>query len=96
MKKEINYYVIGGQYASYNYGGTRTLLGAKRLAGKHKEYWDNWAGWHKPMIYKADDCELRKNFYGKDYYPKWNSSPVAFWDEFTGKWESDASILWCR
>lgn len=26
--KEINYYVIGGQYAAYCHGGTKTLLGA--------------------------------------------------------------------
>ena len=36
--KKINYYVIGGQYASYCYGGTPTLIGAKRLARKSAEY----------------------------------------------------------
>ena len=42
--KKINYYVIGGQYVSYCYGGTPTLIGAKRLASKSAEYWDNWQG----------------------------------------------------
>ena len=39
--KQINYYVIGGQYETYCYGGTPTLIGAKRLATKNMEYWDN-------------------------------------------------------
>lgn len=58
MTKKINYYVIGGQYESCCYGGTPTLIGAKRLATKNEEYWDNWQGWHKPAIYKAEDTEL--------------------------------------
>ena len=53
-----NYYVIGGQYESYCYGGTPTLIGAKRIANKNKEYWDNWQGWHTPAIYKADDTQV--------------------------------------
>ena len=56
-KNAKNYYVIGGQYESVCYGGTLTLLGAKRLAGKNVEYWDNWQGWHKPLIYRAEDTE---------------------------------------
>ena len=56
--KQINYYVIGGQYESYCYGGTPTLIGAKRLATKNMEHWDNWQGWHKPKIYKAEDTEI--------------------------------------
>ena len=40
MKKN-NYYVIGGQYEIICYGGTPTLIGAKRLATKNEEYWDN-------------------------------------------------------
>lgn len=59
MKKEIKFYVIGGQYEHICYGGAPTLIGAKRMATKHKEYWDNWQGWHKPRIYKAEDtCEI--------------------------------------
>ncbi len=53
--KKINYYVIGGQYETCCYGGTPTLIGAKRMATKCMEYWDNWQGWHKPNIYKAED-----------------------------------------
>lgn len=58
MKKENNYYVIGGQYESCCYGGTPTLIGAKRLANKNREYWDNWQGWYIPAIYKAEDTEI--------------------------------------
>ena len=56
--KRNNYYVIGGQYESYCYGGAPTLIGAKRLANKSKEYWDNWQGWHTPLVYHADDTEI--------------------------------------
>ncbi len=54
MKK---YQVIGGQYEPYWYGESDSLHGAKIIAGKNKEYWDNWQGWHTPKIYKAEDCE---------------------------------------
>lgn len=40
MKKQ-NFAIIGGQYAFYCYGFTPTLTGAKRLARKNLEYWDN-------------------------------------------------------
>lgn len=56
MKKE-NYAVIGGQYETYYYGSTETLLQAKRLATRNKEYWDNWQGWHTPKIYKIEDTK---------------------------------------
>ena len=66
--KKINYYVIGGQYVSYCYGGTPTLIGAKRLASKSAEYWDNWQGWHIPDIYKAEDVEdVKMVFYESRY-----------------------------
>ena len=57
-KKENNFYVIGGQYESYCYGGTPTLIGARRLANSNREYWDNWQGWHTPKIYAAKDTEV--------------------------------------
>lgn len=60
MKKN-NYYVIGGQYESVCYGGAPTLIGAKRLANKCREYWDNWQGWHTPSIYKAEDTEVAES-----------------------------------
>lgn len=54
MKK---YQVIGGQYEQYQYGESDSLHGAKIIAGRNKEYWDNWQGWHTPLIYKKEDCE---------------------------------------
>ena len=52
MKK---YQVIGGQYESKWYGESDSIRGAKIIAGKNKEYWDNWQGWHTPKIYAAED-----------------------------------------
>ena len=49
------YQVIGGQYEQYWYGESDSLRGAKIIAGRNKEYWDNWQGWHTPYIYKAED-----------------------------------------
>ena len=77
MKKANHYYVIGGQYAAYCYGGMPTLTGAKRLASKSAEYWDNWQGWHIPKIYKAEDVEDAINFYGETKAPSDGASPVA-------------------
>lgn len=54
---EYKYYVIGGQYESVCYGGAKTLIGAKRKAGQCLEYWDNWQGWHRPLVYAAEDVE---------------------------------------
>ena len=62
MKKN-NFVIIGGQYAFYSYGFTPTLTGAKRLARKNLEYWDNWQGWHVPEIYRTEDVEKVTNFY---------------------------------
>jgi hypothetical protein len=53
MKK---YQVIGGQYEQHYYGESDSIHGAKIIAGKNKEYWDNWQGWHTPNIYHAADC----------------------------------------
>ena len=58
------YQVIGGQYEYQWYGESDSLRGAKIIAGKHKEYWDNWQKWHTPRIYKAEDC---KKIVCKDY-----------------------------
>lgn len=71
------YYVIGGQYASYCYGGAPTLTGAKRLASKSVEYWDNWQGWHVPSIYSAEDVEDVTNYYGETRAPRYGVRPVA-------------------
>ena len=53
--EKINYYVIGGQYEYICYGGTPTLIGAKRLANRCGTLWDNWRGWNLPAIYRAED-----------------------------------------
>lgn len=82
MTNKINYYVIGGQYDKYNHGGTPTLLGAKRLANKCQEQWDNYQGLHTPGIYRAEDCELKQNFYGEQMLPKADAYPIN-WE--TGK-----------
>lgn len=87
MKKEIEFYVIGDQYKAYNYGGAATLEGAKRLATKNEEYWDNWQEFHKPAIYKAEDCEVQTGWFGTDHYPKWNAIPYMTWNEYFRKWE---------
>ena len=50
MKK---YQVIGGQYESCWIGESDSLHGAKIIATRNMEYWDNWQGWHKPCIYRA-------------------------------------------
>lgn len=54
MKK---YQVIGGQYEYKWYGESDTLRGAKCIATRNKEYWDNWQGWHKPAIYVCEDVK---------------------------------------
>lgn len=87
MKKN-NYYVIGGQYASFCYGGTPTLIGAKRLARKSAEYWDNWQGWHIPDIYRAEDVRDITNFYGDTKAPTDGAMPVAW------AWYNNGSPIW--
>lgn len=54
MKK---YQVIGGQYESVWYGESDSLHGAKLIAAKRDEYWDNWQGWHRPSIYLAQNVK---------------------------------------
>lgn len=84
--RKINYYIIGGQYANYCYGGAETLTGAKRLASANIEYWDNWQGWHVPAIYRAEDTQECNNFYGAERCPVDGALPVA-WRE-NGKWKN--------
>ena len=86
--KKINYYVIGGQYEGYNYGGAATLLEAKRLARRNQEYWDNWQGWHTPNVYAASDCEWRTTLYGRRMIlPMVNAQPVTVYNEDAGRWD---------
>lgn len=56
--EDKRYYVIGGQYESYCYGGSDTLRGARAMATRHMEFWDNWQGYVKPRIYKAEDTKM--------------------------------------
>ena len=51
------YQVIGGQYEKRWVGESDSLRGAKIIAGKNKEYWDNWKGWNTPKIYRSEDCK---------------------------------------
>lgn len=71
------YVVIGGQYESYCYGSSDTLNGAKILASKSLEYWDNWQGFRYPSIYRREDVKQCNNFYGETYCPKAFAHPVA-------------------
>ena len=91
-QKENRFCVIGGQYACYDYGCTPTLLGAKRLATKHAEYWDNWQGWHVPAVYKVEDVRLVENFYGTVYAPKPEAQPVALYDNQKERWFTEAEL----
>ena len=75
--KKDGYYVVGGQYKYICYGWCKTLLGAKRLARKNQEYWDNWAGWHTPSVYEACDCS-------GDMIPYYGAYPVAIYKN--GEW----------
>ena len=54
MKK---YQIIGGQYKDYWHGESDSLHGAKIIASRCAEYWDNWQGWHTPVIYTADPVQ---------------------------------------
>lgn len=71
MKKK--YIIIGGQYDHYCYGIANTLTGAKRIASKNCEYWDNWQGWHVPAIYAIEDCYKEE----EKYYPCSWAIPVC-------------------
>ena len=91
--KPLNYYVIGGQYHAYCYGGSPSLLGAKQMAAKHDEYWDNWQGWHRPSIYAAEDCVLADSqFYGEQMVPKPGTFPVATYDMEQKRWKAVEEI----
>lgn len=81
VKKMKKYQVIGGQYKFIWYGESDSLQGAKRIATKNEEYWDNWKGWHKPKIYTREQCS--KNKIPKPEEKEW---PVAEWDSNLKKW----------
>lgn len=90
MKK---FQVIGGQYERHWYGESDSLHGAKIIAAKHDEYWDNWAGWHRPNIYCADDViiTIAKGMITyrdgeKIIVPRCDAQPIATYDHNTAKW----------
>ena len=56
--KNYKYYVIGGQYVKWCYGGANSIPAAKKIANDCIEYWDNHSGFHKPAIYRAEDTEI--------------------------------------
>ena len=86
---EEKYSVIGGQYEDYCYDSTVTLAEAKKVAVSKQEYWDNWQGWHVPVIYKIEDTEMKTNFYGLMRCAKENTIPVAW-----ATYDSDGKIVW--
>lgn len=55
MKK---YQIIGGQYDSQWYGESDSLRGAKNIAGRNKEYWEDVQEWHTPHIYDSEDVQV--------------------------------------
>ena len=80
MEKD-EYVVIGGQYHNIYYGCTSTLQGAKRLATKNGEYWDNYAGKQIPKIYNIyDTIEIDGVRYPKHY-------GCPYYTKLGGKWE---------
>lgn len=84
--EEINYYVIGGQYHQRYYGSAKTLLGAKRLATQHEEYWDNYKGWHCPCVYAASDCFTISTETGDQIVHDPDAQPVAEYNWYAKKW----------
>ena len=98
MKKtglKAQYCIIGGQYRDYCYGEKETLLGAKRLAAKKVEYWDNWQGWHIPRIYDIKDTEVVTIDGEKTRVPKAGATAIAKGNYKNGKttWTEGADML---
>ncbi len=86
---EEKYSVIGGQYEDYCYDCTATLKEAKKVAESNQEEWDNWKDWHIPVIFKIEDTEVIKNFYGWMHCPKENALPVAW-----ATYDDNKKIVW--
>lgn len=82
MESMKKYQVIGGQYRFCRYGESDSLRGAKQIAAKHGEYWDNWQGWHRPKIYLSADCMMVEptEFNYSGIVPTPEAIPAAVWD----------------
>ena len=76
------YQVIGGQYNQKYYGESDSLHGAKMIAAKHDEYWDNWQGWNRPKIYRKEDCKI----VDENIYHELGAAPVARFNYAIRKW----------
>ena len=88
------YYVIGGQYQAYCYGSRETIHGAKLLASKNDEHWDNWGGWHRPKIYSGEDCVLADTqFYGEQVIPAEGARPVTVYDMQKKRWTKKEDLM---
>lgn len=92
MKK---YQVIGGQYEQVWYGESDSAHGAKLIATKHEEYWDNWQGWRKPQIYYAEDVmeiESRGSILTQDgtiiRVAMHDAVPAFAWNRNTQMWDA--------
>lgn len=92
MKK---FQVIGGQYESCWYGESDTVHGAKIIAAKHREHWDNHQGWHNPVIYRAEDVmeiESKGRITTPDGWTirvhKPYAIPYLTWNRYTRRWET--------
>ena len=83
--------VIGGQYYFEWYGESDSLRGAKMIASKHEECWDNWQGWHKPSIYLASDCVKDDRYHCAIPDKFHGAQPVSVWDGKT--WEDFAPVF---
>ena len=75
MKK---YVVVGGQYNFRYYGESDSMIGAKRIATRNEEYWDNWQGWHVPSVYLSEDFRFDENGQLVPVEPERVVFPVAY------------------
>ena len=81
---ENRFCVIGGQHEYVCYGGAPTYTGAKRMAAKNTERWDNRRGICRPAIHKAEDTTEIDISFGRGHsgrmtirVPKFDVQPMA-------------------
>ena len=79
----MKYAVIGGQYRDICYGVFDSLHAAKIAASKNIEFWDNFAGWHCPVIYNAKSVEFEDGeCYVKAFHEPLYAKHNGRWCEF--------------